>query len=130
MATRFPDLIVPAEAGTFEDVEDCFSNGYCHALAVSIWRVAGWEVQGLYVLNWKTGRGEPPDHYVATRPDGHLADVTGIHPPEYFLRGRYHYAGLSEVRFPDDLWEARDMEVAEVVRDLAEEVARRIVNGE
>lgn len=125
--TAYPDLTVPPEAGQFKDVEDAFEFGYCHALAVAIHRVTGWPVRGLFRRNWKTGRPNAIDHYVAERPDEHLVDVNGVWDPEELLGDCYE---LSEpVDSPEGLWRATDMEDAELVRELAEEVARRIVSG-
>jgi len=56
----------------FDSVEDVFTYGYCHALALALHAKTGWAIVGLY--NPRDGYA---DHFLVKRPDGMLVDVKG-----------------------------------------------------
>lgn len=63
----------------FEDVEDVFENGYCHALALAIHEQTGWPIWSL-----KCPKGED-EHFLVCSPSGYLVDVRGANDPDGVL---------------------------------------------
>ena len=75
--TDLGDVITP-------EIEHIFSFGQCHALAVALHELLGWEVMGTY-SPW--GDDRSTFHYVVQCPDKRgTADVHGIRCVDYSLR--------------------------------------------
>jgi hypothetical protein len=55
------------------DAEYAFTRGQCHALALALHRLTGWQLYGLYKPN---ERGTP-SHTVVRSPDGEYIDING-----------------------------------------------------
>lgn len=71
------DVITP-------QIERIFSRGQCHALAVALHEILGWEVMGAY---YQFGGSRHTSHYVVQCPDGRGdADIHGIRCLDHGLR--------------------------------------------
>ena len=109
----------------FETVEDVFTYGYCHALALVLNERTGWDIVGLY--NPRDGYA---DHFLVRRPDGVLVDVMGERSAEDVLKawGEVFYSVreyASEVLWAES--ERGDMEDPRDVWLLAQETAQSLL---
>jgi hypothetical protein len=59
--------------------ENAFSRGQCHALALALHRLMGWELYGLYTASERRSRryNGTPSHTVVRMPDGDYLDIHG-----------------------------------------------------
>lgn len=57
--------------------EHAFTRGQCHALALALHRLTGWELYGLYDSDYDFECGETPAHVVVRMPNGDYLDIEG-----------------------------------------------------
>jgi hypothetical protein len=57
-------------------IENIFTHGQCHALAVALHEILGWPIYGIFD-SW--GPDKTTYHYMLQCPRGGFADVTGFH---------------------------------------------------
>ena len=68
-------LTIDAEGKVVDDnAIRAFTNGQCHAFALAVHELTGWELNGLH---WPHNSGSP-NHCVAITPEGKLLDVLGL----------------------------------------------------
>jgi hypothetical protein len=72
------------------DAKQAFTRGQCHALALALHRLTGWQLYGLYRPH-ELRRGTTPSHTVVRTPDGEYIDINGNNALEEW-RKYYHEA--------------------------------------
>jgi len=72
----YEDIAINTAGHIDYNAERVFTRGQCHALALALHRLTGWELYGLYSPGeWR--RKETPGHVVVKSPDGMYIDITG-----------------------------------------------------
>lgn len=75
-----------------------FTRGQCHAFALAVHQLTGFEIQGLWGAHAITQNS--PGHVVTKAPDGRLLDITG-HPVEYMGAIGFKVARIAPVPVED-----------------------------
>jgi hypothetical protein len=75
-----------------------FTRGQCHAFALAVHKLTGFEVKGLWRESDVEGLSvvdeQSPGHVVAKAPDGRLLDITG-HPLKYMKTISFHVGAIT-----------------------------------
>ena len=83
---------LPADGTINRNAEHAFTRGQCHAFALAMHRLTGWQLIGLFEDKWEwrdyLEGVDTPGHVVVQSPDGHYVDVTGTNALEEW-RGYY-----------------------------------------
>jgi hypothetical protein len=70
-------IAINTEGRIDHNAEYAFTRGQCHALALALHRLTGWELYGLYNSDWAFENGETPEHVVVLMPNGDYLDING-----------------------------------------------------